>query len=263
MFLTTLVKKFFKSQDSYNNLPSYYKSFDFKSLEDILGYKIYNPHLYVQAFSHKSFGEFPTNHLKSNERLEFLGDSVLNLVVSEDLYNRLSNEEEGILTKIRSNLVKKESLTEVAEKLQFINFMLYDKKLIHESDEGKKTIISDAVEAFIGAIFLDRGFEEAKKFIKKWIIIPNFTSQDSFIDTNYKGQLLEFVHSKKLPIPIYKVVKEEGPEHDKRFTIEVYLKDVSLGEGFGKTKKSAEQIAAKTALDALQSDDSLIVIENN
>ncbi len=263
MFLIDLVKNLFLKQSSYNNLPDYYKSFDFKSLESILGYKIIHPALYLKAFSHKSFAEFFSDHLKSNERLEFLGDSVLNLIVSEVLFKKLINEEEGILTKIRSNLVKKESLTEVAEKLNLIRFMFYDKKLINESDEGKKTIISDAVEAFIGAIYLDQGLDAAKRFINTWIIEPNFENNVSFIDTNYKGQLLEFVHSKKLPIPAYKVVKEEGPEHDKRFTIEVYLKDTSLGLGYGKTKKSAEQIAAKIALETLQHDESLILIENN
>ncbi|MFH0733630.1 MAG: ribonuclease III [bacterium] len=263
MFLTDLFKNLFLNRSSYNNLPEYYKSFDFNSLENILGYKIVNPELYVKAFSHKSFAEFFSDHLKSNERLEFLGDSVLNLVVSKILFNKLINEEEGILTKIRSNLVKKESLTEVAEKLNLLRFMYYDKKLINESDEGKKTIISDAVEAFIGAIFLDKGLDAAHKFINTWIVEPNFENNVSFIDTNFKGQLLEFVHSKKLPIPAYKVIKEEGPEHDKRFTIEVFLKDTSLGLGFGKTKKSAEQIAAKSALETLQHDESLMLIENN
>lgn len=259
MYLKYLLQFFLKKRNSYKGLPSYYKSFDLLSLEKLLGYKIYNPFIYMQAFSHKSFGEFAYNHLRSNERLEFLGDSVLNLVVSESLYLRLPHQEEGTLTKIRANMVKKEALTEVAEKLKLINFLIYDKKLINDSDEGIKTITSDAVEAFIGAIFLDRGFEEAKKFILNYIVLPNLGQSSSFIDTNFKGQLLEFVHSKKLPVPTYRVVKEEGPEHDKRFTIDVYLNEEKFGSGFGKTKKAAEQLAAEEALNQLKNEKKLIL----
>jgi len=259
MFFAKILKYLSLRKNSYKRLPSYYKSFDLSSLEKLLGYKIYNPIIYMQAFSHKSFGEFAYNHLRSNERLEFLGDSVLNLIVSESLYLRFPHQEEGALTKIRANMVKKEALTEVAEKLHLINYLIYDKKLINESDEGIKTITGDAVEAFIGAIFLDRGFEEAKKFVLKNIVLPNFEQSTSFVDTNFKGQLLEYVHSKKLPIPVYKVIKEEGPEHDKRFTIDVYLNNEKFGRGYGKTKKAAEQLAAAEALNALKNDNKLIL----
>lgn len=259
MLIPKIFSFLFHNKNSYNSLPAYYKSFDIVSLEKLLGYKIYNPIIYMQAFSHKSFNEFAYNHLRSNERLEFLGDSVLNLIVSEALFQKFPFQEEGNLTKMRSNLVKKDSLVEIAEKLNFSNYLIYDKKLISESDEGLKTISSDAVEALIGAIFLDKGFEMAKKFVLKYVVLPNLNQSSYYIDTNFKGQLLEFVHSKKLPMPVYRVVKEEGPEHDKRFTVEVYLQDKKYGSGFGKTKKSAEQLAAEEALNKLKNENNLVL----
>ncbi len=259
MFIPKIFYFLFFKKNSYKGLPPYYKSFDINSLENLLGYKIYNPIIYMQAFSHKSFGEFAYNHLRSNERLEFLGDSVLNLIVSEALYQKFPYQEEGNLTKMRSNLVKKDALIEIAEKLKFGNYLIYDKKLISEHDEGLKTISGDAVEALIGAIFLDKGFETAKKFVLKYFVLPNLNESNYYIDTNFKGQLLEFVHSKKLPMPVYRVVKEEGPEHDKRFTVEVYLEDKMYGSGYGKTKKSAEQLAAEEALIKLKRENNLVL----
>ncbi len=248
MFLKKLLLFFKKS--TYTYYEKKYKK-RIKNLEKRLNIKIQDSDLFLRALTHRSYvGEEPRLQV-SNERLEFLGDAVLGLVVAEFLFRNFPDEEEGFLTKIRSRFVYKDALAEASERIKLEDLLFYKHKFIGNSAEGKKTVIADALEAVIGAIYLDGGLEVARHFIFREIIKPNLESGKFRIDKNYKGRLLELTHSLKLTTPVYKVVAEEGPEHDKLFTIEVLLNDEVYGRGSGKSKKSAEQEAAKAALEKL------------
>lgn len=222
-----------------------------KELEKFLGFQISHPEYFIKALTHRSYLEISHESKKSNERLEFLGDSVLGLIVAEFLFRNFSDEGEGYLTKTRSHFVNRDALANASEKMDFQRFLLYDKRFLKGSIEGMRTIMADALEAFIGAIYLDAGLKTAEQFVNKRVILPSFKSGGFMVDKNYKGQLLEFTHAEKLEIPNYKTVSELGPDHDKDFVVHVYLGSQLTGEGEGKNKKSAEQNAAKNALENL------------
>ncbi len=222
-------------------------------IEKLIGYKISNPDYYVKAITHRSYLEIDPALIKSNERLEFLGDAVLGLIVAETLFTKFRDKGEGYLTKVRSQIVKRETLAEISDKLNLKEVILYDTRFIKTYRNGLNSISSDAIEALIGAIYLDAGLDEATKFIKKHIINPIMSSGDYKVDTNYKGQLLEHTHANDLESPIYKIVDETGPGHDKVFTAEVKVGTEICEIGKGKNKKSAEQDAAEKALTKLVS----------
>lgn len=221
-------------------------------LESTLGFSIRNKNYYIKALTHRSYLELYPELKKSNERLEFLGDSVLSMVVGKYLFENYPDEEEGFLTKSRSLLVNRERLADAAEEIGLQNFILYNKKYIRDSVEGLQTILADGLEALIGAIFLDKGLKRAEEFIITQIVQPLEEDDAFLVDTNYKGQLLELTHLEKLKPPRYVVRKEIGPAHKKEFTIEVYVGDDLLGVGFGKNKKSAEQEASRVALEKIK-----------
>ncbi len=242
-----MLKNFFKK-----NLITLFKNLvNKKSLESLLGFKIKNVNHYLNALTHSSFLELHPELQTSNERLEFLGDSVLNLIVAKYLFENYEKEGEGFLTKARASLVNRNRLCDVAEKINLRNFILYNEKYIGEYEEGFKTILADSLEALIGAIFIDKGYKTAYNFVLKRIIMPYEKNHEYLIDTNYKGQLLEFTHANKLEAPKYIVVSKEGPEHNKEFTVDVYIENKKLGTGKGKNKKAAEQNASKIALSKL------------
>lgn len=207
-----------------------------------------DPNLFVKALTHRSYLESSPVLKESNERLEFLGDAALGLVVAEILFKKFPNEDEGFLTKTRSHLVYKNELYNVALRIGLLDFILYDKRFISYSEEGMKTISADCVEALIGAIYLDSGIDETKKFIIKWIINPNLETGQYQVDNNFKGQLLEYTHQQKWSSPDYVLINAEGPDHDKIFHVEVVVNGKSCGVGKGRNKKTAEQNAAKNAL---------------
>lgn len=218
------------------------------NLESLLGFKIYNQSYYLKALTHRSYLELQPDLKKSNERLEFYGDSVLNMVVAKFLFDKFSDQEEGFLTKVRASMVNRYRLYSAAEEIGLKDLLLYNEKYLRGSKDGFQTIMADALEALIGAIDLDRGHSASEKFVHRYIIEP-FVEDDAFLeDTNYKGQLLELTHSLKMPIPTYKVVREEGPHHNKNFVVNAYLGDHVYGSGQGKNKKLAEQEASKDAL---------------
>lgn len=223
-----------------------------KNIKRLLGLKFRSKYLLLKALTHKSRLSKDSMFLKSYERLEFLGDSVLDLIVGEYLFNQFPNEEEGFLTKTRSKMVDKNALAETASRINLFEIIIYDEKFLKSSDKGLRTIAADSLEALIGAIYLDQGLNASKKFVTKWIILPNLESGKYKVDNNFKGQLLEFAHSVQLPQPIYELVSEEGPEHDKIFTVEVIIGENREGIGKGRNKKEAEQSAAQNALKKLK-----------
>lgn len=221
---------------------------NFIGLQKLIGFKISNPNLYLKALTHRSYLEVNPTLTKSNERLEFFGDSVLNMVVAKFLLKKFPKKNEGFLTKVRAAIVNRYHLSKSAEELGLDKLILFNDKYLRGSKDGFQTIMADALEALIAAIYLDKGIKKTEKFIHKKIIKSFEFEKEFLIDKNYKGQLLEYTHAKKLPIPYYKVVNEEGPSHSKKFNIQVFIGDEIYGEGSGKNKKVAEQEASRMAL---------------
>ncbi len=223
-----------------------------KQLRKLLGFRMHNPAFYIKAITHRSFIEIYPHLAKSNQRLEFFGDSVLSMIIAQYLFYNFPDEEEGFLTKARASLVNKDRLYEAAQALRLDDVILYNMKYLREPVYGLQSIMADAYEALIGAIYLDRGLKRAQEFVYKSIIEPSEEDESFLVDTNYKGQLLEYVHAHKLLTPRYVIRKEEGPPHMKKFTIEVFINDVSYGFGTGNNKKIAEQNASRIALEKLK-----------
>ena len=220
--------------------------------QQLTGYTIKNQDIFVLALLHRSFLQRPGKGDRSNERLEFLGDSVLNLVVAEYLYNSFPEAEEGDLTKIRSRLVNRKALATYAKEIKLMDFILMSTSAAQSIGKGYDTIIADTYEAVIAAIYLDGGYPEARKFVERQVLaaIKNRTVVTE--DENYKSILLEYAQARGLGVPRYIIVKEEGPDHDRTFTVDVTVNSTRLGSGTGKNKKEAEQIAANKALCELQ-----------
>ncbi len=242
---------FLKSYKIFNRKKSLTLSLDAerkKKLKNLLGFNISDESLYVKALTHRSYLEISPEQIKSNERLEFLGDSILSLITAEFLFKKFPDEKEGFLTKIRSHLVDTSSLIKTAIPMELMEIMFFDKRFLDLHGNGIKKISADAVEALIGAVYLDKGLDQTRQFVKKWIIMPNLKSGAYKIDTNYKGQLLELTHTKQLGMPSYFVTKEDGPEHDKIFEVTVKINSKIYGFGQGHNKKSAEQKAAEKAI---------------
>jgi len=225
----------------------------FKTLEKIIGTNVDNKKFYVEALIHRSFLEENNQFNFSNERLEFLGDSVLNLVIGEFLFSKFPDEEEGFLTKVRAKMVNRNALSFTAEQLKLGELLILSNNVPKSVAQSSKSMLSDALEALIGALYLDKGLEACKKFIEHNILEPSLKRRDHLIDENYKSQLLEYAQANKLDIPIYQIISEEGPHHDKIFTAEVIMEGKVLGEGKGKSKKEAEQNAAQVALGRIHS----------
>lgn len=225
----------------------------FNQLEKIIGTSIDNKNIYVEALIHRSFLEENNQFSFSNERLEFLGDSVLNLIIGEYLFDKFPNEEEGFLTKVRAKLVNRSALSLTAEQLKLSELLILSNNVPKSVANSSKSMLSDALEALIGAIYIDKGIDTCKKFIQKNILEPALKSGEHLVDENYKSQLLEYAQANKLDIPVYQILSEEGPHHDKTFTTEVLIDGKVLGKGKGKSKKEAEQNAACEALKKIES----------
>lgn len=215
-------------------------------LEEIIGYKFKNPKLLQIAMTHSSYAH--ENLLEEyNEKVEFLGDAVLELISSEYIYNNYSNLTEGEMTKARAYAVCEESLAEIANGYGFSDFLLVGKCEMKVNNGYRNSILADSMEAVIGAIYLDSGYEEAKAFI-----LPNIALKvKDFIkrgNKDYKTQLQEILQVNGGTKIEYQIVAELGPEHKKSFVAEVYHNGKLLGRGQGKNKKEAEMEAAKVAI---------------
>ncbi|MBN2732094.1 MAG: ribonuclease III [Balneolaceae bacterium] len=224
-----------------------------EKLEGIIGTKIDNPFLFVRALRHRSSlvdDDFASTD--SYERLEFLGDAVLDLIVSEIIFDRFPNEDEGFLTKLRSKLVKGDALASYAEKLQLSEVILIGERAKGQGIEFSKSALSDVFESLVGAIYIDRGYKDAAEFVDR--VIDKHVDFDDVIATldNYKSLLLEYAQAHELEIPRYEVMNEYGPGHDKTFEVKAIVDDKAMGQGKGKSKKEAEQKAARRALQSLK-----------
>lgn len=214
--------------------------------------KIENQALFEQAFTHRSYLNESKVELESNERLEFLGDSILSFVVSEYLYTNYRQFDEGILTNLRSLLVNTKSLAQAAKSLDFGQYL----KLSRGEEESKgrenESLLANCFEAFIGALYLDQGVEKVRPFIAEILFPPldDIVRKRAFKDP--KSLLQEYVQARKQNSPLYKVLHEEGPPHAKIFTIGAFVNQINIGEGRGKSKQEAEEKAAEAALEQLE-----------
>ena len=210
--------------------------------------KVFNKkELYTQALTHRSWVNEHKGERTSNERLEFLGDAVLEYVVSKELYKAFPDKEEGYLTALRASLVNTISLSEVAINLDLGSELFLSKG---EEDGGGRaniSLLADTVEAIIGALFIDTGLPPAEKFIDENLLF-DLAERARLPLKDAKSQLQELAQSKGFQAPRYQVASEEGPDHSKKFVIEVYIDGKSVGKGEGKSKSTAEQEAAKDAL---------------
>ncbi|WP_434796903.1 ribonuclease III [Terrisporobacter vanillatitrophus] len=221
--------------------------YNISKFEEIINYTFEDKSYILEALTHSSYSNENKNY-KFNERLEFLGDSVLSIVISDYLFKKETNLPEGELTKLRANIVCEESLSEVAGQIHLGEHLLLGKGEEATGGRDRISILADALEAVIAAIYLDGGLEQASKFIFEFMeeIIENSIEGKIFRD--YKTYLQEVLQSKGEQHIWYKLVEEKGPDHNKRFVMEVGINDDVLGVGEGKSKKDAEQVAAKSAL---------------
>lgn len=216
---------------------------DIKNIKD--GFK--DKGLFDHALTHRSWVNEHKGERTSNERLEFLGDAILEFVVSREIYNQFPSKEEGYLTALRANLVNTVALAEFAKKLDLGSALYLSKGEEDSGGRSNTSLLADTVEAIIGAIFIDRGTHDAEEFIKE-NLMSDVTKIASEPLKDPKSRLQEYAQSQGFPAPKYKVVEESGPDHSKKFLIEVVVNDSSWGRGEGKNKGAAEQAAAGQAL---------------
>jgi ribonuclease-3 len=220
---------------------------DIKLLQERLGYTFQKPELLMQALTHRSHSK------KNNERLEFLGDSVLNCTVAEMLYERYSDLDEGDLSRVRANLVKQQALYEIAQALQLSDCLRLGEGELKSGGFKRPSILADSFEAIVGAIFLDSGFEASKAVLRKWYsqilehVDPRTLGKDD------KTLLQEYLQGHQLPLPIYTVVATTGVAHNQQFEVECSIPSLKVTlNGKGASRRAAEQAAAKLSLEAAQ-----------
>lgn len=199
------------------------------------------------AFCHRSYANESGADISNNEKLEFLGDSVLGLVVSEYLYRTLTDRAEGDLARIKSFVVSEDSLAEIAKSIKVDNFILIGKGEEYSGGRSKKAILADCMEAVIGAYYLDSGFKASRSFVLKYLVPEINKVLENRHKKDYKTLLQEYVQKRYKSYPRYSLVKKTGPDHDRTFWIEVTIQGQSYGPGKGKNKKEAEQHAAGIA----------------
>jgi len=244
------LKSFFSK--IFSKYPDVLKDIDAEKLSKQLDYEFIDKDLLVQALKHRSYlthsGEKRTS---SNERLEFLGDAILGMVVTEFLYRKFKHETEGVLTNYKSLLVSGSLLARVAKDFELGRFILLNDSEARSGGRKRTSILADAVEAIIGAIYLDGGMEPARQFIHSNITNRLETVLKDGNLRNNKSLLQEYCQSLNLDGPHYKVEKEIGPDHRKIFTVSVFVDDRRVGTGTGTSKKKAEQVAAQEGLETL------------
>lgn len=224
-------------------------------LESIIGARVVDLSLYERALTHRSVLRGRSDsHLVSNERLEFLGDAVLGFITAEHLHHAFPNQDEGFLTRLRAKLVNGQALAQSASAIHLGDVVLISHNMEEAGGRDNPTILADAFEALIGAIYLDLGLDKAREFIRRTIFEDVDLTSLAEQHDNYKSLLLEYAQGKGWPQPHYRLMSEDGPSHEKIFTVEVLLRDLPYGRGTATSKKRAEQNAASEALRRIHSE---------
>lgn len=240
------IRSYFSSSQS--SIPAEHKE-RLKKLERIIDTEVDDPFLFIRALRHRSIlADDSFISTDSYERLEFLGDAVLDLIVTEVIFAKFPDENEGFLTKLRAKLVKGDALAEYARELELSDLLVIGERAQGQGIEFSKSVLADVFEALIGAMYIDRGYKRTAHFVNR--VIEQYVDFDGVIDTldNHKSMLLEHAQANKMEIPTYEVISESGPGHDKTFQVRVLVDNKEMGQGKGKSKKSAEQRAARSAL---------------
>ena len=215
-------------------------------IEKILNMRVRDITLYQEALLHKSAVKL-YNASRSNERLEFVGDSVLNFIIAKYLYDNYPDENEGFMTKLRTRLVSGKCLSQIAKNMGLQHHIRMNEKALRQTWNENARILEDALESLIGAIYLDQGLYITIQFIVSQMR-QNVDFDEILTDTNYKDILMRYTQMKGIKLPVYNLIHEDGPNHSKSFMVEVIVDDKSIGNGYGKSKKAAEQNAAHQAL---------------
>ncbi|WP_027358908.1 ribonuclease III [Desulforegula conservatrix] len=225
---------------------------DYNLLENNIGYSFKDRSLLQNALRHSSYVNEKADHGSDNERLEFLGDAVLNLVIGHLLMDRYPDQKEGVLSKMRANLVNEVRLSEISRAMGLGPFLLLGKGELITNGREKNSILADAFEAIIASVYLDGGFESAFSMVRRHFqdIIIDTRPEDRTYVFDAKSKLQEMVQTMFRETPVYRIVDEEGPDHDKTFKVLLKFSDMSA-EGAGKSKKTAEQEAARKGLDMI------------
>ena len=223
-----------------------------EQIDQIVGVSVSDLSLYERALTHRSvLRAHPESHLVSNERLEFLGDALLGFVVAEHLHHHFPQKDEGFLTKLRSKLVNGQALARSARSISLGPLVIMSENMEQTGGRRRVSLLADAFEAMVGAVYLDLGLEEARRFIHRTMLEGVDLERLALQHDNYKSLLLEYAQAQGWEQPRYRVLVEEGPSHDRTFTVEVLVNGTSHGRGTASSKKRAEQTAASEALSKL------------
>jgi ribonuclease-3 len=226
---------------------------DWNDCQKELGISFHQESLLEQAFVHLSYlNENPSFARPSNERLEFLGDAILNFIVTEKLYEEFPQLSEGELTEIRAALVCRDTLAELASSLKLGDWLLLGRGEEANGGRAKESTLANAMEALIGALYLDQGIAKTRRFILRQLKPELEKIKAGKITPNYKALVQELIQGQKRPTPVYRLVEATGPDHSKQFTAEILVEGEVLGKGVGKSKKVAESQAARAAWEKLR-----------
>lgn len=228
-----------------------------RQVQKYIDYRFKNPDFLITALKHRSYVySKEQTGVHSNERLEFLGDAVLDLVVGEVIFNKYPRRREGELTQLRSTLVNRKALARQARTMKLGRYVLLSSSEARSGGRFRHSILSDAYESVIGAIYLDGGLQPVRRFLLRTLLQELSEEQPTDVDDsrNYKSALLEYTQGEGIGQPEYRVDSAVGPDHEKIFTIEVFVAGNAVSKGTGTSKKNAEQEAARQAVEQLQSD---------
>jgi len=226
---------------------------DLSDCQKDIGISFSQESLLGQAFVHSSYSnENPDFAWPSNERLEFLGDAILNLIVTEELYKKFPTLPEGELTEIRASLVCRDTLAELASSLKLGDWLLLGRGEEANSGRAKTSNLANAMEALVGALYLDQGLAKARRFVLRQLKPELEKIRSGRTIPNYKALVQELIQGQKRPTPVYRLVEVTGPDHNRQFTLDILVDGEALGRGTGRNKKVAESQAAKAAWENLR-----------
>jgi len=220
-----------------------------EEIEKILKFRVRNIQLYQEALLHKSAVKLYDVQL-SNERLEFIGDSVLNLIIARWIYDSYPTENEGFMTKLRTRIVSGQCLAKLASNLELHKYIRMNDKALRQGWNTNPRILEDTFEAIIGALYLDQGIKKTTEYIIN-DLLTQLDITGMLVDTNYKDILMRYTQSNNNKLPEYTIIREDGPNHNKQFVVSVSIETNAIGEGVAKSKKQAEQHAAYHALQCM------------